>query len=308
MYSGENEIDANRRSLRKQTNKNWKQATIEGLSNEAAHRHLYRLFTERQPDFDLFVKLDADMVFASECSLELMVGLFERFPELDHAVLPVRDWASGLDIHGIHVFSDRVSWNHGDDQLFVDRDPVYPGKKLAKRRLSEPLVLHSPDPSPWQAFRFGAHRALKMLQRERKRLRLHRSRNQWRLLLAVSDRVRRDGDRRRGLVLAGADRAVRGEVDRDDYADKGSGVREVFERDIADSCLEDLLAQIGPLWNGGLSGEMAYLTEVGAARVLSSVVSELPKRALLPLYRRLSGEYLTRKKARTWPWRETPDP
>lgn len=204
LYVDENERDSCEMALAGQGYTDWYHRVFAGLENREAHRQLYQYFMDNRDKYELFVKLDADMVLRSPDSLALIVSEFENTDNLDHAVFHVQDWISGLQIIGLHVFSNRVSWRLTDEQLFVDPDPVRPGIKKVIENFSSPIADHSPDPSPFQAFRFGVHRASKILQSDRWWIDCAQADFQWQLLMQIHDSWQREGDRRRVLALLGA--------------------------------------------------------------------------------------------------------
>jgi hypothetical protein len=204
LYVDEKERDSCERALAIQGYSSWNHRVFAGLENREAHRQLYQYFMDNRDKYELFIKLDADMVLRSPDSLALIVNEFENTDNLDHAVFHVKDWMSGLQIIGLHVFSNRVSWRLTDEQLFVDPDPVCPGIKKLVVDFPSPIADHSPDPSPFQAFRFGAHRASKILQSGRLWIDCAQADFQWQMLTNIHDCWQREGDRRRVLALLGA--------------------------------------------------------------------------------------------------------
>jgi hypothetical protein len=220
LFCGENEFGALKQSLSEQTYPHWKHVVYKNLPNKEAHDRLYRTFMEEQGDFDLFLKLDADMVFRTDEGLERIVRIFEEDPDLDHLTLAVWDWYSDSLIEGLHTFSDRARWETGEESRFVDPSPLIRGKRQKLWTDPAPVVDHSPDPSPFQAFRFGVHRALKVVQRDRWIMRFRQAMGQWTLLRNCWKHFEKEGDRRLGLALLGAeevfrDRAEGAEYDRD---------------------------------------------------------------------------------------------
>ncbi len=113
-----------------------------------------------------------------------LVRVFEERSELDHLVVAVTDWMTDSHIIGAHVFSNRVRWKRHKETLYVDPDPEFPGRKLVIDDPSRDLILHAGDPSPLQAFHFGAHRALQASQvyRRLRDARPHNARVQWQYL------------------------------------------------------------------------------------------------------------------------------
>jgi hypothetical protein len=204
LYVDENERDSCERALAGQGYRDWSLRVFSGLENREAHRQLYQYFMDNRDKYELFIKLDADMVLRSPDSLALIVNEFKKNDNPDHVVFYVHDWISGLQIIGLHVFSNRVSWRMTDEQLFVDPDPMRPGAKKVIENFPSPIADHSPNPSPFQAFRFGVHRASKILQSGRWWVDSAQADFQWRLLTHVHDTWKREGDRRRVLALLGA--------------------------------------------------------------------------------------------------------
>ena len=293
LYTGENEFEQSKRSLQRQTHENWEQVVFEHLPNKEAHDRLYRTFMERADEFDLFVKFDADMVFRSRTSLRTLVELFEAHPELDDALLAVRDWASDSLIMGLHAYSDRAVWTPSGDELFVDHSPSVPGKRLSTKGPPAPLVDHSPDPSPFQAFRFGVHRALKVVQRDRSTLSLFRSRMQWNLLNDVRRRFAETGHRRFGLIVAGAEEVFARRATRSEYDDAGDELRERYRQGYADVSSNELMSALSSWGDNPAQRWSTYVETVGAGRIAKSAGVAIPKRMAATVYRRLSSEYIT---------------
>ena len=65
-----------------------------------AHRELFATFDERSADFDLIVKIDADMEILNPRLLTALIAMFQRFPEHDLIPVAVDDWLSGTRISG----------------------------------------------------------------------------------------------------------------------------------------------------------------------------------------------------------------
>jgi len=143
-----------------------------------------------------------------------LVRVFEERPELDHLVAAVSDWMTDSRIIGAHIFSNRVRWKRHEETLYVDPDPELPGQKLVVNDPPRDLILHAADPSPLQAFHFGAHRALQASQVYRRLhdARPHNARIQWQYLDRVWAHYERSGDRRLGLAVLAADMVFRREL------------------------------------------------------------------------------------------------
>lgn len=247
LHVDENEFDACKEALSAQTYTSRVHHVISGQPNAEAHRQLYRHFMDNRDDYELFIKLDADMVLRTPQTLAQIVGEFEKAPDLDHAVFLVHDWISDLSIIGMHVFSNRVSWDMTDEQLFVDPDPQRPGQKKIFTQSPSPVALHSPDPTPGQAFRFGVHRSSKILQPSRWWVDRAQADFQWTLLTSILTSYQREGDRRRLLALLGAQWRMSGKQagKPDSYTD--ARVAGAFD-ELAQDSDEALAARLSPAW------------------------------------------------------------
>ncbi len=271
LFCGENEFGALKQSLSEQTYPHWEHVVYKNLPNKEAHDRLYRTFMEEQDDFDLFLKLDADMVFRSGEGLEQIVELFEETPSLDHLTLAVRDWYSNSLIEGLHTFSDRARWETGEESRFVDPSPLIPGNEQKLWTDPAPVVDHSPDPSPFQAFRFGVHRALKVIQPGRWRPRYHQTRMQWRLLKRCWDHFRVEHDRRLGLATLAADLTMNGQVKPEYYDRDQSLLHEVFQNYRGLSTRE-LVDRLESGWGNLWRREIDCLARVGGIRLMFSAL------------------------------------
>jgi hypothetical protein len=207
LFSGEAEFEKCRDSLALQSFATWQHRVFEHLPNVEAHSRLYATITAECDHHDLFFKLDADMVLGDEEVLADLVRVFDDHPDLDHLVVAVTDWMTDSPIIGAHVFSNRVRWKRHSETLYVDPDPVFPGRKLVVEDPPRDLILHASDPSPLQAFHFGAHRALQASQvyRRVRDIRPHNARVQWGYLDRVWRHFERSDDRRLGLAILAAD-------------------------------------------------------------------------------------------------------
>jgi len=211
LASGERELASCRESVEVQSYMHREHRVFEDLPNKEAHDHLYRTIMENQDRFDLFLKLDADMAFADPEVLSDLVGAFEQRPGLDHLVIAVSDWMTDSRIIGAHVFSNRVRWREHAEMLYVDPDPLFPGSKMVIEDPPRDLIFHAANPSDFQTFHFGAHRALRASQsgRRLRDTRAHSAHLQWVYLNRVWRHFERDGDRRLGLAILGADLVFR---------------------------------------------------------------------------------------------------
>ncbi|MDY0403004.1 hypothetical protein [Sulfurovum sp.] len=206
LYVGENEIEECKKSIKAQTFKNITHEIFSFLPNKEAHDTLYSRFMELQNDYDYFIKLDADMVLIRDTIVDELVEIFQEDKDLDHAVFSVHDWYSDSNIMGMHMFSNRVKWIISPKEtLFVDRSPKRNGKRVTYSNSPAPVAYHSPNPSLEEAFMFGYHRALKVVQRDRLLKKTSGAKFQLELLQKAWNCLLKERNQRRLAVIVGAE-------------------------------------------------------------------------------------------------------
>ncbi len=202
LYSSEHELDRCVDALQNQHHCHRSHFIIEHMAEKAAHDQLYSRFMHNAGEYDLFLKLDADMILIDPGKLGAAVALFDESPELDHAVFTVQDWMTDSEIVGIHIYRNRVRWTRQQDVLFCDTPPDVTGeRRFITRGAPSPLAVHSPDPNPAQAFHHGLLLGLKAFQTGITATRPARAFMHWRLLKRLWDHFDRVRDRRLGLAL-----------------------------------------------------------------------------------------------------------
>ncbi len=231
LYTIENEFDDCVAAINRQTHHGFEHFIVRGLPNKAAHDKLYRHFMSRAEDFDLFIKVDADMVLADDRFFEYVVTRFneEAYDTVEALIVSVHDWFSNRLIEGLHVYRSRVRWRLHDERVFVDRASVDPRCIRYDRDDLAPAAYHSPDPTDFQAFHFGVHKGVKVRAAVRgsrmgtARFHMDNIEQTWRHFLEA-------GDRRLGWASLGAELALRGrfEPDHVDYHDPYT--RQVMDR------------------------------------------------------------------------------
>jgi len=200
LHTIENEFEDCVAAIRRQTHPDFEHFVFSGLGNEESHAALYGDFASKRDRFDLMVKIDADMVLRSD---ELLANIAERFrdPKLKMLSIAVHDWYTDRLISGLNAYRNDVVWRGDAGKLFVDNVKV----ETAARKWDDdlaPAADHCPDPSPFQAFHFGLHKAMKVIQPQtRDSDRLHwRMREHWDNLVQTERHLERNGDRRLALV------------------------------------------------------------------------------------------------------------
>ena len=202
MYSGENEYADCLASIKRQRGVEYEIFALEHMPNKQAHDALYERFNSARAQYDLFLKMDADMVFMQDHSLASMVNLFASNPNLDHLKFDVLDWLSTIPIPCQNMYSRRVRWEGNTDELVVDYHGTYPG--TSARIYDAPLTQHMPNPLPFQAFAFGVHRTLKLIQPRRgQHKEINRALLHWTIIDRIFSSYLWQPDVRRLYALAG---------------------------------------------------------------------------------------------------------
>jgi hypothetical protein len=213
MFAGENEIDQCKASVAAQEGVEVTHEIIAGLDNIAAHHALYQMIMDRAQSYDLFVKLDGDMVLNRPTALRELADIFNKNKDIDQMVRMVHDHYTNRAIHGVHSFSPRVRWDLAShDRLFVDPDPKYEGRLLRDPASLKIFVDHAPDPSRYQAFHFGFHRMLKLVQMIQNKKAPRHIRYQLAILQDVETHFYGTGHKTLGLAILAADLVRKGDL------------------------------------------------------------------------------------------------
>ncbi|MCE7032786.1 glycosyltransferase [Lysobacter sp. GX 14042] len=265
LYAGEHEFEQSRTSLSAQTHQNWQQVVIRGMGNLEAHHALYKTIMQRREDFDLFIKLDADMTFARAECMEEIIDIFRERRTLDHLVLACDDYMTGTQIIGVHTFSNRVRWESSGSGIFNDPDPLRPGTRKMYGQPKMTYFRHASDPSSLQAFHFGAHRALKLVQRgftfEQKRVEAMHT--QWEALIGLWQQYCRYRDRRHALALVAADLVIGGALGEHAHDYQDHELHAAFDRFSAEPGAR-LWERVGKHWESDDARQEYFQRAVGA--------------------------------------------
>lgn len=206
LYSGEREYANCLSAIRRQDGVVTEVFKIENKKNKEAHDELYSTFNNFSHHFDICAKIDADMVLKTENSLSTVAELFKSNPTLDHLMIDVADYLSDIPIPGQNFYSNRVKWYGNTDQLITDYHGTYQG--TSRRIMSDPIARHMPNPSGFQAFSFGVHRALKIVQPTNRHLDFGRALLHWTVISRIYECYQRLGDVRRLFALAGVQEVI----------------------------------------------------------------------------------------------------
>jgi len=224
LYCGENEYEECVSAIRAQTFQNFDHITIENLPELEAHYSLYGHFLEHVNQYDLLIKIDADVVLNSEDLFDGIVNKFTNNPWLEVMNIGVDDFFTGEMIAaGIQVYRNTVRWDFSKDTVFPDVPIMDPERYLYDKTDLAPAAVHCKNPSPYQAFHYGVHRGLKSIQRKH-------STSHWALLKKVWQNFLKVGDRRIGLAVLGAELVYAGEFGREDQNYTQPKMKEVLSQ------------------------------------------------------------------------------
>lgn len=232
LYCGENEFSACRESIARQTYSNFEHVIIKNLPNKEAHDKLYQTFIQRRDEFDLLVKVDADMILRSNTFFGDLVKRFSEDPELELLTVAVHDWFSDRLIVGINTYRNTITWSESSEGIFVDASPLSIGNRATDWHDLAPAADHSSNPSPIFSFHFGIHKALKIMQpvghvikREHYRMTEHGSN-----YAQTANHFKRIRDRRLGLAVFGAELTFSGRFNPDDVSWSSATLKGEFNR------------------------------------------------------------------------------
>jgi len=211
LYTNENEFEECCRSINEQTYKNYDHFIIRNLPNKEAHIKLFKSFLENGDKYDVLIKVDADMVLVKETLFEGIVQKLIENKWADIYSIAVQDFFSDQLIWGLNAYRNTVRWNLTKESLFVDRPEVPVEKYLSDNNELAPAAIHCKNPSPFQAFHYGVHRGLKVIQRDRRVKLEQSSKTHWNSLERTWLNFQKTKDTRMGLACLGAEMAYLGQ-------------------------------------------------------------------------------------------------
>ena len=181
LFCGENEFEQCCESVKQQERVETHHVVIKNLPKQQAHQTLFQLFNDSREEFDYFAKLDADMAFTRPDALARIISRFDEGVDIVSAT--VHDAITDSDMQSFNVFSNRCYFHfNSNDPLFTDNlRKDYPGQHISYVD-HDRNVRHAFRPDPFQAFMFGVHRAMKVLQPGERVPRINSSFHQKRIL------------------------------------------------------------------------------------------------------------------------------
>lgn len=228
LHSGENEFERCKESIARQSYENITRRVFSGLGKKEAVATLMETF--QQSDCEILIKIDADMVLLSESFVERVVEVFLANPGVTLCQMAILDFFSGGPMQGINAYRKSVNWRTSNqDRLFTDKTRVPASERLVVWSTFCRDAIHSPDPSPFQAFHFGVHRGIKVLQPLSDKYEVDRAEEQLAYLEQTWEHFTCRKDRRLVLACLGFELAIAGRfsVEHLDYTNPR--LREEFE-------------------------------------------------------------------------------
>lgn len=178
------------------------------LSKREAHDKIYETFMENSLKFDLFMKIDADMVIEDNGIIPMVIRKFQDDEDLDWVTVPVFDYFVMRELGGVNIYRNTVKWEKNVGHFFTDRSHL--DHSIRKREIlpteGKLYLSHCRNPSDFQSFHFGFHRMAKALQKGQPEVIL-RKRN-WNAIIMALDLFKREGASRYGWAVLGADVAL----------------------------------------------------------------------------------------------------
>jgi len=157
----ENELEACLEAIGRQTHTDYEHLVFRNLPNREAHEALYGTFMDRRDEFDLLVKVDADMVVRSARLFEDVDRRFTNDANLEVLTIGVWDFYTDRLVSGLNIYRNTLSWTRTGDLVFTDQFPDLVGRPVSDFTDLAPAASHCADPHPFQAFHFGVHRGVK---------------------------------------------------------------------------------------------------------------------------------------------------
>lgn len=213
LHTVENEFEECVASVQKQTHQDFECLVIHNLPCQKAHETLYQSFIDRANDFDLLLKLDADLVIESPNLFAEIVKKFQKNPDGDLYEIAVHDFFSDQLIWGMPFYRNTLQWWKNEDPLFYGNDlcPIPRERRISDNHDLAPAAIHCKNPSLLQAFHYGVARGLFVIQPHRKKKLRFKMTNHWNLIRRTWANFEKSRDVRLGLAVLGAELAYQGQ-------------------------------------------------------------------------------------------------
>jgi len=231
LYAGENELEECVDSINRQKGATFEHVIFKNLGNKEAANTLYKTFMERSGEFDLLVKVDADIVLVDD---HLFSNISQKFREndwLDLLEIRVHDFYSDQLIWGLPSYRSTVKWTPAQENLFVDDFPPVPkNHRISDCKELAPAGIHCKNPSPLQAFHYGVYKGLKVIQPEIGEKVISKTHSNWEKIERTYAHFKRKRDTRLGFAVLGAELALKGKFQADHLDYSNPYMKQVFHR------------------------------------------------------------------------------
>ena len=109
LHTIEQEFDRSVASIAGQTFRNYEHLVISGLSKRDAHHKMFGTFVNRRDEFDVLVKIDADMVLKNSDFFAKVARKFEQNDSLDQLSIKVHDFFSNRMVWGLNCYRNTLT-------------------------------------------------------------------------------------------------------------------------------------------------------------------------------------------------------
>jgi hypothetical protein len=229
LYAGENELEECVDSINRQKGVIFEHVIFRNLGNKEAADTLYRTFMDRSGEFDLLIKVDADIVLLDD---QLFSNISQKFREndwLDLLEIRVHDFYSDQLIWGLPSYRSTVKWKPAEENLFIDDFPPVPKNRwIADCPELAPAGIHCKNPSPLQAFHYGVYKGLKIIQSEIDEKVISKINSNWEKIERTYAHFKSKRDIRLGFAVLGAELALKGSFQADHLDYSNPYMKDVF--------------------------------------------------------------------------------
>ncbi|WP_136810720.1 hypothetical protein [Desulfosediminicola flagellatus] len=213
LHTYENEYERCMQCIKRQIDCDFEIFEFHNLKNKQAHDALYSTFMDMSDEFEIMIKVDADMVLTRDTYFKEVSHVFQENPLVDRVYVAVHDYFTDRLIMGLNAFRNTVKWEKNNkEDLFVDIRPIAHGIKIKDFENLAPAAWHCPDSSPFQAFHFGVHKAIKAIQPGRAVLHSAGGARHWSNIAALKSAFEQKYDISRGYALLGAEYGLRAQI------------------------------------------------------------------------------------------------
>lgn len=234
LFTIENELTECLKSIKSQTYQHVDSFIIKGKPNRVAHSELYNRFMDQSDNYELFIKVDADMVIKDKYLFKKIVDFFKYNSNIKCLKLPVHDFFSNRLISGMHIYRNTVEWVTTPSTIFLDinnnslklSETIY----LKSDKSLVPAAQHCPNPSPFQSFHYGVHKGLKIVQHDQIEFLVNMANYHWGIVKDIKTHFNYTNDRNLAFAILGAELALKRKLKSSDLDFNSSALTELFKK------------------------------------------------------------------------------